>query len=84
MLMVTSRFSYRPCVRTCLRCWPFILCLAPLPAGAAAEPSAPKPLVFGFLPIVSTERLVTLFAPLVEYLLIRLQTPIRMAGMITE
>jgi len=51
------------------------------PAGADPAPASPcnigRPLVFGFLPIVSPVRLVQRFQPLVEYLSGGLQVPIR-------
>ena len=52
----------------------------PVVAGVAGNPSADSqaPLVFGFLPILSSERLVTRFSPLVDYLARRSQRNIRM------
>ena len=46
--------------------------------AASAQPATDTPLVFGFLPIVSSERLVRRFAPLVDYLSQTLDIPIRM------
>jgi len=43
-----------------------------------ADTAEPKPLVFGFLPIVSSERLVRRFSPLTDYLSVKLHTDIRM------
>jgi len=49
--------------------------------GAVPErPAActgPEPLIFGFLPLVSSEKLVQRFAPLVNYLSDELHTPVR-------
>ena len=47
-------------------------------APAAQEMTPPGQLTFGFLPIVSTERLVRRFAPLVDYLSRSLGRPVRM------
>lgn len=54
--------------------------VAVLAAGAApaAPQNAQRPLIFGFLPILSSEQLVRRFAPLVEYLSQALATDIRM------
>ncbi len=46
--------------------------------AAADQPGQPQPLVFGFLPILSAERLVRRFSPLVDYLARRTQRRIRM------
>ena len=46
--------------------------------AASAQPDTDHPLVFGFLPIVSSERLVRRFSPLTEYLSRTLDIEIRM------
>ncbi len=55
------------------------LCIGASPLGAAPEAAtAPSRLVFGFLPILSSERLVERFLPLVNYLSERTGIDIRM------
>ena len=44
---------------------------------AAVQPAADKALVFGFLPIISTERLVSRFGPLADYVAKKLGRPVR-------
>jgi len=60
-----------------------ILCfMVPLYAQADADPStgenAQEPLVFGFLPILSTQKLVARFGPLADYLSEQLGRPVRL------
>ena len=51
-------------------------CCLSLSAAVAAEPVTPAPLRVGLLPSLSTDRLVTLFAPLRDYLQQNLQRPV--------
>ena len=48
------------------------------PPASHAAPANDKVLVFGFLPILSTEKLVARFGPLVDYLSAKLGQPIRL------
>lgn len=57
----------------------FLIWLASVAAPVAAQgAAAERPLVFGFLPIVSPERLVDRFQPLVDHIADRLGVPVRM------
>lgn len=55
-----------------------VMLLVPAGFGAAAEPPKEDTLVFGFLPILSTHRLVARFGPLTDYLAARLGKKIRL------
>jgi len=69
------RNSINPVSMLCTLLGLALLCLARMAAG---EPPQDTPLVFGFLPIVSSERLVRRFSPLTEYLSRTLDAEIRM------
>ncbi len=66
--IAASRLAVALCLTAALFC----------AAAPAQEAAPPGQLTFGFLPIVSTERLVRRFAPLVDYLSRHLGRPVRM------
>ena len=56
-----------------------LLIILPLPGSAGTiDCRQQKPLVFGFLPLLSAEQLVARFSPLVNYLSEHLQTPVQL------